>query len=104
VFRSTIATYSLREWRPVPQEFEGEVLTPPEEFQELLAAVDMQALQALPNVLGCPDCADGGAEWIEVETGNTLKRVEFEYGVAIPSIQPLLDLVRARRAEILGGL
>ena len=98
-----MATYSLREWGPVPQVFEGEVVTAPEEFQELLGAVDMQALQALPNVLGCPDCADGGAEWIEVEIGNTLKRVTFEYGAAIPSIQPLLDLVRERRAEILDG-
>lgn len=101
VFRSAVATYSLRPSNSELGEIEGEVPTTPEEWQELLAAVELQALQALPDVLGCPDCTDGGAEWIEVEIGNTLKRVTFEFGTAIPSIQPLLDLVRARREAIL---
>jgi len=35
---------------------------------------------ALPTTIGCPDCADGGAEWLEIElkNGNTHK-VTFEY-------------------------
>ena len=34
----------------------------------------------LPTTIGCPDCADGGAEWLEIElkNGNTHK-VTFEY-------------------------
>ncbi len=101
VFRATIALYSQRSWDPSVPDIEGEVQIPREEWQKLLAAVDMQTLQALPDVLGCPDCADGGAEWIDVELGSTQKRVTFEFGAAIPSIQPLLDLARARRVEIL---
>jgi hypothetical protein len=35
----------------------------------------------LPKTIGCPDCADGGAEWIAVELANGRKHhVTFEYG------------------------
>jgi len=34
----------------------------------------------LPKIIGCPDCADGGAEWIEIELDNGVKhKVTFEY-------------------------
>jgi len=34
----------------------------------------------LPETIGCPDCADGGAEWLEVElTNGTKHKVTFEY-------------------------
>jgi len=34
----------------------------------------------LPSVVSCPDCADGGAEWIEIELANGVKhKVSFEY-------------------------
>lgn len=35
---------------------------------------------ALPTTIGCPDCADGGAEWLEIELKNGIKhKVTFEY-------------------------
>lgn len=34
----------------------------------------------LSETIGCPDCADGGAEWIEIEVGSGKKhKVTFEY-------------------------
>lgn len=34
----------------------------------------------LPETIGCPDCADGGAEWLELELKNGNKhKVTFEY-------------------------
>lgn len=34
----------------------------------------------LSETIGCPDCADGGAEWVEVEYVSGKKhRVTFEY-------------------------
>jgi hypothetical protein len=34
----------------------------------------------LPTTIGCPDCADGGAEWIEIELVDGGKhKVTFEY-------------------------
>jgi hypothetical protein len=35
----------------------------------------------LPKTIGCPDCADSGAEWIEIElVGGEKQKVTFEYG------------------------
>jgi len=34
----------------------------------------------LPETIGCPDCADGGAEWLEIILLNGKKhKVTFEY-------------------------
>lgn len=36
---------------------------------------------ALPTVIGCPDCADGGAEWLELTLNNgETHKVTYEYG------------------------
>jgi len=72
------------------------------EWVELAQSIDWQALEALPDVIGCPDCTDGGAEWVEVvsrsrstSTGTSRsKRVTFEYGDIIESIDALLSRLR----------
>lgn len=34
----------------------------------------------LPELIGCPDCADGGAEWLEIQLNNgSTHKVTFEY-------------------------
>jgi hypothetical protein len=33
----------------------------------------------MDTVIGCPDCADGGAEWLELGFEKEVKRVTFEY-------------------------
>lgn len=39
-----------------------------------------KAFFELPATIGCPDCADGGAEWVEVKLLNgTTHKVVFEY-------------------------
>ena len=70
------------------------------EWESLTRAVDEDRLRALPDVVGCPDCADGGAEFVEVVTADGTKRVTFEFGATLPSIQPLVDQVRAIRRRL----
>src|SRR5687768_5947088 len=43
------------------------------EWRELTEAVDREVIESLPATIGCPDCADGGAESVEVvaPTGAT---------------------------------
>ncbi|NOU19477.1 MAG: hypothetical protein HOO91_18130 [Bacteroidales bacterium] len=42
--------------------------------------LDIASFSALPTTIGCPDCADGGAEWIEIELANgEMHKVTFEY-------------------------
>ena len=99
--RGIFATFLLRQWTPGQAEYRGTSRLTLDEWRSLVRALDMEALAALPDVLGCPDCADGGAEWIEVEHEGTGKRVTFEFGSQIPPIQSLLDAARALREEIL---
>lgn len=71
--------------------------TDSEEWQALVQSLNREAFHQLPDTIGCPDCADGGAEWIEVEEGDKKYRVTFEYGTDIPEIGPLLTKVRELR-------
>lgn len=47
--------------------------------ESLFDAIDIDAFTDLASVIGCPDCADGGAEWIEIEKGDIHHKVTFEY-------------------------
>lgn len=75
-------------------------LTPAEwqELQRLAANADMDALP--DDVVGCPDCADGGAEGLTIEGAGGPESVSFEFGATLASAQPLLDRVRALRARL----
>lgn len=55
----------------------------------LKALVDSAKMEKLPEVIGCPDCADGGAEFISVKLGGKLKKVMFEYGNAPEALKDL---------------
>lgn len=67
------------------------------------ASLKQRALDArfegLAPVIGCPDCADGGAESVAVVSANASKSVTFEYGATIPSIAPLVESLRVIRAR-----
>lgn len=69
------------------------------EWNDLLALVDLSVMQSYEDVIGCPDCADGGAEWIKVESPEESKQITFEYGDSLESIQPLIEQLRLLRAE-----
>jgi hypothetical protein len=68
-------------------------------FGKLTNSFKMADFVALPETLGCPDCADGGAEYIEIRTPGSVKRVTFEYGSEPEGIAALLDLLREVREE-----
>jgi len=68
-------------------------------WNTIAALVDFKEIQSYEDVIGCPDCADGGAEWIQVETGDGSKKITFEYGDTLETIQPLIDHLRTLRAQ-----
>ena len=50
------------------------------QWDQIINGIDVETFFGLPETLGCPDCADGGAEWVEIELRNGEKhRVTFEY-------------------------
>jgi hypothetical protein len=51
------------------------------QWENIINALDTEEFLKLPAVIGCPDCADGGAEWLQITTPEGLRhRVTFEYG------------------------
>jgi hypothetical protein len=81
-----------------PQRF-STPLTPAEwqEIQRLAAATD---LTTVPDTVGCPDCADGGAEGLTIESASGAESVSLEFRAELPAAQPLLNRVRALRDRL----
>lgn len=81
-----------------PQRFELKLSAA--EWQEIARLADPASFNGLPDVIGCPDCADGGAESIEIFGPGVRKSVKFDHGANVPQLQPLLDRVRALRMQL----
>lgn len=72
-------------------------------LSSIAAEVDFNLIKSMDEIYGCPDCADGGSEWIEINTGSgveNVKRVTFEYGKAPKEIEKLVDLLRLKKEEL----
>ena len=82
----------------LPDQRFAAVLSPDEwsEIERLAASTD---LSGLPPVIGCPDCADGGAESLTIEGGQP-QTVSFEHNASIAQAAPLLERVRALRTRL----
>ena len=49
-----------------------------EDWEELVNTIDILIFRNMEEVIGCPDCADGGAEWIEITTDKLSHKIVFE--------------------------
>lgn len=79
---------------PVKKEYK----IPVKLWQDVVNLIDVKRFRSLDDRIGCPDCADGGAEWIEIQGKNFKKRVTFEYGKTIESFDALVKKLRDLRA------
>jgi hypothetical protein len=71
------------------------------EWQEIARLAGDTKLDGLPAVIGCPDCADGGAESLSIVGPSGTKTISFEHGATIAQAKPLLDRLRAMRAKMM---
>jgi hypothetical protein len=69
----------------------------PADWNAIKALADFDAFSKVPTTLGCPDCADGGAEYIELQAGDSKHRVTFEFNNTIQGFEPLVDALRKAR-------
>ena len=76
----------------------------PDLWSQLVGVADIEPLTRMDEVLGCPDCADGGAEWVALSLSGRREKVTFEYGAEVEPIAPLLSLLRRLRSEALEGM
>lgn len=67
-----------------------------EEWQRLQTLAKPELLGQIP-ILGCPDCADGGAEWVEITSDAGQNKVTFEFGADIDGLRDLLPILRELR-------
>lgn len=49
------------------------------DWNNLTSKIDIDLFQAMDETIGCPGCADGGIEWVEINTGEKVHRVAFEH-------------------------
>jgi len=68
----------------------------PGAWRLLKSKMDLSSFLKLPEVIGCPDCADGGAEWIEWMEGDDHHRITFEYNKAPQALAAFVDELRMR--------
>ncbi|MCA9734159.1 MAG: hypothetical protein H6696_09195 [Deferribacteres bacterium] len=92
------ATIYAESWRPedYPKQKHEFALTDAEwdSLQALLTVTDMSGLE---EVIGCPDCADGGAEWLAIKQDKKVHRSTFNYGANIPEIAVMMEFLRPIR-------
>ena len=77
--KSKAATYKCYSWNPTEQILTKDT-TINSSTLDSIGSFNTSTFFKLPETIGCPDCADGGAEWIEIILLNGEKhRVTFEY-------------------------
>ncbi len=100
VAESNSAQLTRRAWdrgRQSPPDLLFEKQLPGETWRMLTSLVDFEVLYGLRDVYGCPDCTDGGSEWVEVTLGKRTKKVVFEYNAVLEPISELVDSLRSIR-------
>ena len=72
-----------------------------EDWAILRSLARLDVLKSLQDVYGCPDCLDGGAEWVELAEEDQAKRVTIEYGETLQPVAGLLHELRALNESFL---
>ena len=67
---------------------------------ELQAKLNASVFFEMAEVIGCPDCADGGAEWIQLATEGRTKRVTFPYNDAPSEFSQIIEDLRTHHDEL----
>lgn len=69
-----------------------------DQFEAIVSKFKWNEWDTLPDNIGCPDCTDRGAEFIEVTTSKGIKRVRFDAGAdPHPSLAGVLPKMRVTK-------
>ena len=72
------------------------------EFISIKDSVDVGNFFSLDETYGCPDCADGGAEWVEISFDTLKHRVTFEFLNEPEELTPIVTALREMMLEFDG--
>ena len=90
----TKSAMNIREDLPKLNPFVKAIPFSKSDWKKLTDNIDFINFTKLDDRIGCPDCLDGGAEWIEIGFNGKLKMVTFECGASIEELNKLLDQIR----------
>jgi hypothetical protein len=72
------------------------------EFEEIKKLLATDEVYKLPKSIGCPDCADGGAEWVAFKIDGKEYKTTYEYGNVPEPLKAAVDKLKAIRASFEG--
>lgn len=82
-----------------PEEYEGDLT--PSTWVDIQNSIDLESFCMMDDVYGCPDCADGGAEFVTLPCDGVDKTVTFDFETrSLDQLNPLLELIRPLRKEL----
>jgi hypothetical protein len=64
-------------------------------WNSLVKDINVSSFNKLQETFGCPDCADGGAEWVQIVTGTTTHKITFEYHNEPQEVKQYIDKLRS---------
>lgn len=70
-------------------------------WKSITDKINWEKFNNLQESYGCPDCADGGSEYIEIKTASGTKRVTIEFGEDLVELEPLLTELRSQRKKLI---
>lgn len=73
---------------------------PFEQFESITAKIDVASFYLMEETIGCPDCADGGSEWIELTTPDGSKKITYEFGKEPAAVKSFIKELRAVYDEL----
>lgn len=99
-----VATLSKTGWENLGQLPEIQCSLPLESYEyiSLKDSMDVGNFFSLDEIYGCPDCADGGAEWVEISFDTLKHRVTFEYLNEPEELTPVVTALRELKEEFTG--
>jgi hypothetical protein len=65
-----------------------------EDWEELVNSIEFLVFRNMEEVIGCPDCTDGGAEWIEITTDNISHKIIFELENEPEEVEEYIESLR----------
>jgi hypothetical protein len=63
-------------------------------WSELTQKININKFNDLKAIIGCPDNANGGAEWIEIETSSSKHRITFESRNEPNEVKDFINILR----------
>jgi hypothetical protein len=88
-------TYNRSGWTDTVEPLYCQEILDKNAWNSFSTSLDINTFFNLPATIGCPDCADGGAEWVELEIDNSdTHRVTFEYHHEPPELRDYVSRLR----------